>query len=101
MSEPEWLTDLEAGEAEHRAAILRGDPPPCDHRSCHRAGMAMCMGVMGARLDMREDEDAAFPSRICAWCFHPRNSDECNFSKGHVPYREMFAAPPVVSGRAE
>lgn len=92
MSQPQWLTDLEEASNEAVARILRGDPPPCEHRSCRRAGYSMCLGVMGARLDMREDEDREFPDRICAWCFFPRNSEECRFSAGHTPYREMFAA---------
>jgi hypothetical protein len=34
--------------------------------------------------------DEADPSRICAWCFRPRNSDECQFAAEHTPYFEMF-----------
>lgn len=36
-------------------------------------------------------EDEQYPSRLCAWCFHPRNSPECDFAAKHAPYREMFA----------
>lgn len=35
-------------------------------------------------------EDQANPGRICAWCFHPRNSDECRFAAEHAPYVEHF-----------
>lgn len=30
------------------------------------------------------------PDRMCAWCFHPRNSTECDFGNGHTPYVESF-----------
>jgi hypothetical protein len=36
-------------------------------------------------------QDQAHPDRICAWCFHPRNSDECQFAAKHTPYVERFA----------
>lgn len=36
-------------------------------------------------------EDKERPDRVCAWCFHPRNSPECDFAAKHTPYREMFA----------
>ena len=92
MSEqPQWLTDLEAGTYEAVQRIMRGDPPPCEHRSCRNAGYAMCLGVAGAQLDMVHDEDEQYPDRICAWCFYPRNSEECQFAAKHTPYREMFA----------
>lgn len=55
MSEPNWLTDLQAATDEAVARILRGDPPPCEHRYCHDQGYAMCMGVAGAQVDMLED----------------------------------------------
>jgi hypothetical protein len=42
----------------------------------------------GAELTRWEDEQ--HPQRLCAWCFHPRNSDECQFAAKHTPYREMF-----------
>jgi hypothetical protein len=35
--------------------------------------------------------DRAHPDRICAWCHHPRNSDECQFAAKHTPYVERFA----------
>ena len=37
-------------------------------------------------------EDQNNPDRICAWCFHPRNSDECQFAAKHAPYLEHFSA---------
>jgi hypothetical protein len=89
-AEPKWLTALRAATAAACERILRGDPPPCEHRSCRNAGYAMCLGVAGAQLDMVHAEDEQNPARICAWCFHPRNSDECQFAAMHVPYREMF-----------
>jgi hypothetical protein len=54
-SEPQWLTDLHAAVAVAIERIMRGDPPPCDHRYCHRQGYAICMGVAGAQIDMLED----------------------------------------------
>lgn len=32
------------------------------------------------------------PGRACPWCFHPRNSAECDFGAKHV-YIEQFAWP--------
>lgn len=42
-------------------------------------------------MELVRQEDKRYPGRICQWCFHPRNSAECNFAQGHTPYREMFA----------
>lgn len=42
------------------------------------------------RMELTRMEDREYPGRNCAWCFHPRNSDECQFAAKHVPYREMF-----------
>jgi hypothetical protein len=53
--QPQWVTDLDEATAEAVARILRGDPPPCEHRYCHRQGYAICMGVAGAQIDMLED----------------------------------------------
>lgn len=41
-------------------------------------------------LNAARQSDEAMPGRICAWCFHPRNSDECQFAAKHEPYMEMF-----------
>lgn len=41
-------------------------------------------------MELIRMEDSQYPGRICAWCFHPRNSEECNFAQGHTPYVEMF-----------
>lgn len=43
-------------------------------------------------LAMQQYMDAAEgPDRICAWCFYPRNSEECAGGLVHKPYVEMFA----------
>lgn len=55
MSEPQWIDDLQAAANEAIARIMRGDPPPCEHRYCARQGYAMCMGVAGTEIDMLED----------------------------------------------
>lgn len=55
MSEPQWIADLQAATDEAIARIMRGDPPPCEHRYCHRQGYAMCMGAAGVQIDMLED----------------------------------------------
>lgn len=55
MSEPQWPTDLQAATAAAIERILQDDPPPCEHRYCHRQGYAMCFGVAGAKIDMLED----------------------------------------------
>jgi hypothetical protein len=49
MSETQWLTDLQTATTAAVERIMRGDPPPCDHRYCHRQGY-------GARIDMLEDD---------------------------------------------
>jgi hypothetical protein len=54
---PEWVAELNTSASAVIARILRGAAPPCEHRSCHRAGFAMCFGVAGARLDMIHAED--------------------------------------------
>lgn len=87
---PQWLTDLEADTSEAVARILRGDPPPCDHESCAASSMGLCYGVVGAMMDMTKEDDRRKPDRICLYCFSPRNSEECNFAKGHPPYIESF-----------
>lgn len=51
MSEPQWLTDLQAATDEAIARIMRGDPPPCEHRYCHRQGYAICFGVAAEQMD--------------------------------------------------
>jgi hypothetical protein len=43
------------------------------------------------RMELVRQEDKQYPDRICAWCFHPRSSDECQFAAKHTPYREMFS----------
>lgn len=88
---PQWLTELRANTDKAVDRILRGDPPPCDHESCANVGMGMCMGVTGAMLDMVKEDDCRKPDRICLYCFNPRNSEECNFAKGHPPYVESFS----------
>jgi hypothetical protein len=55
MSEPQWITDLDAATAEVCEAIMRGDPPPCEHRYCHSQGYAICFGVKAAQIDMIEE----------------------------------------------
>lgn len=73
MSEqPQWITDLNEATADLNEAtaeavgrILRGDPPPCEHRYCHRQGYAICMGVAGAQMDMLED--AGWSARDASW----------------------------------
>ena len=42
-------------------------------------------------IEMAHAEDEQNPSRLCWWCFHPRNSDECQFAAKHTLYYEMFA----------
>lgn len=41
-------------------------------------------------LEWTRAEDRTRPDRICAWCFHPRNSAECRFAAKHTPFREVF-----------
>jgi hypothetical protein len=36
-------------------------------------------------------QDRDQPDRICAWCHHPRSSDECQLGAKHTPYVERFA----------
>lgn len=45
-----------------------------------------------SRLEYVRAEDKRHPDRLCAWCFLPRSHPDCNFAKGHTPYREMFGA---------
>lgn len=56
---PRWLTDMDAATDVEVARILRGDPPPCEHRYCHKQGYAMCFGVTGAQMDMLENRHVA------------------------------------------
>jgi hypothetical protein len=42
-------------------------------------------------LNYVRTKDREHPDRICAWCHHPRNSDECQFAAKHTPYVERFA----------
>lgn len=69
--QPKWLTDLADAMPEAAARILRGDPPPCEHRYCHRQGYALCMGVAGAQVDMLEDagwsEREAVAKVVAGW----------------------------------
>lgn len=34
--------------------------------------------------------DDMSPGRLCHYCFHPRNSAECDFARKHPRYVEMF-----------
>lgn len=52
---------------------------------------AITTPLIDPRMELVRMEDRQHPGRNCAWCFHPRNSPECDFAKGHMPYREMFA----------
>jgi hypothetical protein len=56
MSEPQWLTDLQAATYAACERVMRGEPPPCEHRYCRDQGYALCFGVAGARIDMLEDD---------------------------------------------
>lgn len=49
------------------------------------------MELENVTLAMARFSDAQDLDRICAWCFHPRSSDECQFAAMHEPYREWFA----------
>jgi hypothetical protein len=48
--------------------------------------------------------DTAYPERQCAWCFHPRNSAECQFSANHAFHFVEYFAPhptPIFTTRVE
>jgi hypothetical protein len=67
---PQWLTDLIKA-------------------TCEWAGYGS--ELIDPSLERARALDRLDPARICGWCYHPRNSDECQFAAKHVPYREMFA----------
>lgn len=39
---------------------------------------------------MTDALDDFSPGRLCHYCFHPRNSAECDFARKHPRYVEMF-----------
>lgn len=45
---------------------------------------------MPPMYNMTDALDDMSPGRICHYCFHPRNSSECDFARNHPRYVEMF-----------
>ncbi len=74
---PDWLNRLIVHAAKY-AAEAAYENPAADF-------------LTDPRMEWTRMEDREYPDRTCAWCYHPRNSDECQFAANHTPYVEMFA----------
>ncbi len=71
---PKWLIKLTAYlETLVKARSTTPMPMPTDSRIAWMA-----------ELDKQD------PNRLCHWCFHPRNSQECWFGYRHYRYIEFF-----------
>ncbi|WP_396921642.1 hypothetical protein [Mycolicibacterium sp.] len=73
---PDWLKRLIIHTAKYAADIAGGNPA-ADF-------------LTDARMEWTRHEDQQHPDRECAWCYHPRNSPECQFAANHQPYQEVF-----------
>lgn len=73
---PDWLQRLIVNTAQYAADIAYGNPA-ADF-------------LTDARMEWTRHEDRQHPERQCAWCYHPRNSPECQFAANHTPYQEVF-----------
>jgi hypothetical protein len=70
----------------NESAVLLGTPT----MDAEEWDQAISEPLVDPRMELVRQQDKQYPNRICAWCFHPRNSDECQFAAKHTPYREMF-----------
>lgn len=82
----QWLLAVKSG-ASDEAEYFEDEIPPGHPRWLQGLLEWPEMPPMYSMTDALDDMS---PGRICHYCFHPRNSVECDFARKHPRYVEMF-----------